>query len=161
MEERRRLLFHAFAMLTVAFLLGFVAAAAGNEKHPHARLWMGAHTTGILIGVFMLALGLARPYLALGARAGWTFFVCTTWGNWIGMAILGVFAASMGAGTPIVAPGLPRPTGWVAALIGSALIVTSSTTFAVCFLGLYGLRRSAAVRHADASSPSRAVALTT
>jgi hypothetical protein len=143
MDDRRRILFHAFAMLTVAFALGLVAGALGPLRHPHARLWLGAHLTGILIGILMLAFGLARPHLTLGRRASRAFTWSLLWGNWAGLAILGIFGSAMGIGTPIITPQLPAPTGWKAAVIGVTLLFVTVTTFITCLTGLWGARASA------------------
>jgi hypothetical protein len=151
MDDRRRILFHAFAMLTLAFALGLVAGALGPMRHPHARLWLGAHLTGILMGTMMLGLGLARAHLTLGPRASRAFTWSLLWGNWVGMAILGIFSCVMGIGSPIVAPALPGPTGWKAALVGLALVFVTLTTFTTCILGLLGARARTAAPSAVAA----------
>jgi hypothetical protein len=132
-------------MLTLAFALGLVAGALGPMRHPHARLWLGAHLTGILMGTMMLGLGLARPHLTLGPRASRAFTWSLLGGNWVGMGILGVFSCVMGIGSPIVAPQLPGPTGWKAAVVGLALVFVTITTFTTCILGMLGARARAAV----------------
>jgi hypothetical protein len=143
-DERRRFLFHGFVMLTVAFALGLVAGALGNQHHPSARLWLGAHLTGISIGMLLILLGLARPYLELGRRGSAAFFWSAVAGNWVGMLVLGIFSCLIGAGTPIVNPTLAPPTGWQGAVIAAALLVVTVTTFVFCGLGIYGARRSVA-----------------
>jgi hypothetical protein len=143
MDDRRRLLWHGFAMLTVAFGLGLVAGALGTRHHPHARLWMGAHITGILVGMLLMGLGLARPHLQLGRRGGVAFYWSAVASSWVGLLVLGIFASSIGAGTAIANPGLPAPTGWHGAIIVAALGFVTITTFVFCGLGLYGLRSGA------------------
>lgn len=145
MDERRRFLFHGFAMLTLAFALGLVAGPLGQQQHPHARLWMGGHITGILIGILLLTLGVARPYLQLGPRGARAFFWSAVGGNWVGMLVLGIFNALVGAGTAITTPALAPAVGWKAAVIVLGLVIVTISTFTFCVLGLYGLRRSAAV----------------
>lgn len=156
MEQRRKILVHGFAMLTFAFALGLVAGPLGQQHHPHARLWLGAHITGILAGILLIGVGLARPYLQLGARAGRAFYWSAVGGNWIGMLVLGVFNASIGGGTAIVTPELAAPAGWQGAVIVAALAIVTITTFLFCGLGLYGLRASAHALNpaADPGRPS-------
>jgi disulfide bond formation protein DsbB len=141
MDERRRILFHGFLMLTAAFALGLVAGVAGGQHHPYARLWLGAHLTGVLVGIMLVAVGLARPHIVLGPRSSAVFFWSLIGGNWLGFWILGIFSCSVGAGTPIVTPNLAPPTGWHAAVIGGALVLVSATTFVFCGLGVWGLRK--------------------
>ncbi len=144
MEDRRRILVHAFAILTLAFALGLVAGPLGQQGHAHARLWLGAHITGITIGTLLIGVGLVRPHLHLGAMASRVFFLAAVGGNWVGMLVLGIYASAIGAGTPIVTPNLPPPHGVHAAVIVSALVVVTVTTFVMCGLALWGLRKSAA-----------------
>ena len=64
---RRSILKHAFVMLTGAFLLGL--AAGSMAHHPHGRLWMGSHLTGILVSLMVAVVGLLWPELRLSPRA--------------------------------------------------------------------------------------------
>jgi hypothetical protein len=140
-EERRRFLFHGFVMLTAAFALGVVAGALGKQHHPSARLWLGAHLTGISVGTLLCLLGVVRPHLQLGRRASAAFFWSAVGGNWVGLLVLGVFSCLVGAGTPILNPTLAPPSGWQGAVIAAALLLVTVTTFVFCGLGIYGARR--------------------
>jgi hypothetical protein len=149
MDERRRFLFHGFAILTVAFALGLVAAVTGMHHDPRARLWLGAHLTGILTGLLVTLLGLARPHLDLGPRGARAFFWTAVGGNWLGMLVLGIFNSALGSGTAIVTPQLAAAQGWQGAVIGGTIFIVTVTTFGFCGLGLYGLRARAPVDAAN------------
>jgi len=83
MEQRRRILVHAFIFLTVGFALGLVAGPLGAQRHPHARLWLSSHIVGILVGIMTIGLGLARPHLRLGPVASQLYFWSAVGGNWV------------------------------------------------------------------------------
>jgi hypothetical protein len=141
MDDRRRILFHGFLLLLGSFVLGLVAGKLGGEHHPHARLWLGAHVTGLMVGTMVLAIGMARPHLELGPRASAVFLWSLLLGNWLGFWFLGVFASAVGAGGPITGQGLPPVTGWQAKVVSAALMAVTLLTFVFCGLGLWGLRK--------------------
>jgi hydroxylaminobenzene mutase len=138
LDEQRRLFRHGFTILVIAFALGGVAGAAGGG--PHARLWLGAHTTGILVGLLVVAVGAVWPTLVLGARASRTLYGVTLGGNWVGVVVLGIFAPAVGFPSAISTPELPPAAAWAAMLVGLGLVVVTVSTFTMCGLVIFGLR---------------------
>ena len=153
MDEKRRFLRHAFAMLTFSFVLGLVAGALGGQHHPNARIWMGAHVTGILTGLLLIGLGVVRPSLRLGPRAGRAFFAAAVGGNWFAMLLFGIFGSLAGVPGAITTPNLPPAAPWQSTIIGIGLVIVTLTTFTTCGLALYGLRARTPSRSADALAP--------
>jgi len=142
LDEQRRLFRHGFVILLVAFALGGVAGAAGGG--PHARLWLGAHTTGILVGLLVVAVGAVWPRLALGSRASRSLYAVTLGGNWTGVVVLGIFAPAVGFPSAISTPELPPAAAWAATVVGLGLVVVTVSTFAMCGLVIAGLKASPA-----------------
>jgi (hydroxyamino)benzene mutase len=138
MHTQRSLFRHGFALMTLGFLLGGVVGAMGGG--PRARLWLGAHVTGLLVGLVVIAVAAAWPHLSLGPGARRAAYAVTVYGNWTGAAVLGVFASAVGFPTKISTPELPPPPAWASAIVGVGLVVVTLSTFAMCGLVLYGLR---------------------
>jgi hydroxylaminobenzene mutase len=135
---QRDLFRHAFVILFVAFVLGVVAGVESGR--PTARLWLGAHMTGILVGLLLVAVGVVWPHLRLSEGQQRWLFRFAVIGNWIGVIVLGAFGAAIGAPAPIVAPGLPSVLAWQQSVISGGIAVVTITTFATVGLVLVGLR---------------------
>lgn len=138
MDAQRKLFRHGFVILLVAFALGGVAGAAGGG--PHARLWLGAHTTGILVGLLVVAVGAVWPQLLLDQRAARALYALTVGGNWVGVLVLGIFAPAVHFPSAISTPDLPAAPGWASSIVGLGLVVVTLSTFAMCGLVVAGLR---------------------
>jgi hypothetical protein len=137
---RRIIVRHAFIFLTVAFLLGLVAGVTGGNHHPHARLWMGAHITGILVALMVAIVGLMWPELELGRRAARILYAVTIPANYFIMAVLGVLAPAMGFPQAIATPDLPSTAAWVHALVAATLVIATVSNLSMSGLMIYGLR---------------------
>lgn len=138
MERQRALYRHGFGILTIALSMGAVVGAMGGT--PQARLWLGAHTTGIMVGLIVIAVGAIWPRLTLSERLSTLTYRVTAVGNWTGLAVLGIFAPATQFPSPISTPTLPPPAPWAGAVVGTGLLVVTLSTFVMCGLVLYGLR---------------------
>lgn len=138
MDAQRCLYRHGFVVLTIAFALGLVTGAMGGD--PRARLWLGAHTTGIAVGLMVVAVGVVWPRLQLGDRLMRLAYRSTLAAAWIGVVGLGVFAPAVGFPSAISTPGLPAPPSWASAVVATALVAVTISTFTMCGLIVLGLR---------------------
>ena len=136
---RRTILKHAFVLLTAAFLLGLVAGSMAH--HPHGRLWMGAHLTGILVALMVAVVGLVWPELRLSAKAGKVLLFVTVPMNYYLMAALGVAGPALGFPQPIATPQLPPPAVWVTGWMTANLVVATVSGLTLAVLVVFGLRR--------------------
>jgi hypothetical protein len=131
---------HAFVILTVAFLLGLAAGVTGGNRHPHARLWLASHITGLLVAVMMGVVGLTWGELELGERARKVLFFVTVPMNYYAMIVLGVLAPAVGVPQPIAAPGLPPAPAWMQPVMGFSLTVVTISSLLMSVLVVFGLR---------------------
>jgi hypothetical protein len=136
---RRTILKHAFVILTVAFLLGLVAGSMAH--HPHGRLWMGSHITGILVALMVAVVGLVWPELRLSPRAGKVLFFVTVPMNYYILAALGVAAPALGFPQAIATPQLPPAASWVTGWMTTNLVVATASALTMSVLVVFGLRR--------------------
>jgi hypothetical protein len=141
---RRIVLKHAFVILTVAFLLGLVAGVTSGSNHPHARLWLGSHITGLLVAVMLGVVGLLWNDLQLGARAKKVLFFVTVPMNYYAVVVLGVLAPAVGVRQPIATPGLPPGPAWMGPIMGTSLTLVTISSLLMSILVVYGLRGRAA-----------------
>jgi hypothetical protein len=137
---RRNVVRHAFVILTVAFLLGLTAGVTGGSHHPHARLWLASHLTGILVAVMIAVIGLAWNELELGARARKVLFFVTVPMNYYALGVLGIFAPAMGVPQAIAAPHLPAVAPWVQGIMVFSLIAVTISSLTMSILVVVGLR---------------------
>jgi hypothetical protein len=137
---RKTILKHAFVMLTAAFLLGLVAGAMAH--HPHGRLWMGSHVTGILVSLMVAVVGLLWLDLRLSPRAGRVLFFVTVPVNYYLLATLGVVGPALGFPQAISTPQLPAAAPWVTGLMSATLVVATVSALTMSGLVVYGLRGS-------------------
>ncbi len=137
-ETRRSLYRHGAILMTIAFALGVVAGGMGDD--PRARLWLGAHTTGIMVGLLVIAVGAMWPELRLERLGRRVAYLSAVGGNWLGLAVLGVFAPAAAFGSPITSPTLPPPPAWAQGVVGVGLLIVTISTFTMCGAVIYGLR---------------------
>jgi hypothetical protein len=135
---RRTILKHAFVFLTIAFLIGLVAGASAH--HPHARLWMGSHVTGILVGLLAAVVGLLWPELHLGPRALRLLFFVTVPVNYYLLAVLGVVGPAFGFPQPITTPQLPAAASWLGGLVAATLVIATLSALTMSVLVVVGMR---------------------
>ncbi len=95
-----------------------------------------------MVGLIVVAVGAVWPRLVLSARLETLAYRAAVVGNWTGLFVLGIFAPATRFRSPISTPTLPEPAAWSAAIVGVGLIVVTLTTFVMCGLVLYGLRRA-------------------
>jgi hypothetical protein len=136
---QRDLFRHAFVILFAAFVLGLVAGTMTGR--PTARLWLAAHITGILVALLLVAVGVVLPHLNLSdGQRRWLFRFAVI-GNWVGVVVLGVFGAAIGAAAPIASPtALPAIASWQQSVISGAIAVVTVGSFGTVVLVLLGLR---------------------
>jgi hydroxylaminobenzene mutase len=133
----RRFFFHGFLMVLLSLCLGFVIAGVGGG--PRGRVWLGAHTTGLMTGLLLVAAGAVWPAVRLGARAQRIAGFSLITGAWAGYWVLGVFASAMAMPLKVAAPDLPPVAGWPQAVVAAALIYVSLTLIGGCGMVVYGL----------------------
>jgi hypothetical protein len=136
--SQRRLFRQGLALVLASLLLGFaIVASHGGVK---GRLWLAAHTTGILVGLMLIAAGAVFPSVRLGdgakRAAGWLLIA----GAWAGFWVLGVFTAVMAIPLPVAAPSSPEPAGWVMAVNGAGILVVAVGILVGWSMLLWGLR---------------------
>jgi hypothetical protein len=138
---RKTILKHAFVILTVAFVLGLVAGAAGGNHSPLARAWLASHMTGILVCLLMSVVGLMWSDLQLGPRARRVLYWATVPANYVNLLVLGILIPALGGAPAIAVPDAPPAPGGVKALLAVGIIFASVVSFLMAGLVLYGLRR--------------------
>lgn len=134
----RKLHRHGVLVLLISLCLGFAVAASGPG--PRGRQWLGAHTTGILTGLVLIALGSLWPTLRLGERAQKVGSFLLVSGAWVGLLVLGLFTCIVGVQQAQAAPSLPPPAPWQNAVIGAAILYVSVGILGGVGTVLYGLR---------------------
>ena len=139
---RKRILKHAFVILTVAFVIGLVTGFAHGAHSPLAKAWLVSHVSGILAALIMSVVALLWSDLRLGPRAARVLYWATVPANYAVMAILGVVVPAMGAAPPIAAPEVPPPAGAAATLTTVGIVLATVSSFMMAGLVLYGLRGS-------------------
>jgi (hydroxyamino)benzene mutase len=137
----RHLYRHGFGVILLSLLLGFAIPASGGGAK--GRLWLAAHTTGLMTGLLVVAAGCVWPTLRLGPRARKVAGFALITGAWLGYWVLGVFNAAMAIPLPIAAPGLPAAPGWTQAVLGFGLIYVGLAIIAGTAMVLFGLRNQA------------------
>ena len=134
----RRLYRHGFALVLASLLLGFAIVGSGGGVK--GRLWLAAHTTGILVGLMLVAAGAAWPSVRLGAGAQRAAGLLLVVGSWTGFVVLGLFTAVMAIPLPVAAPSLPPVPGWVMAVNGVGIAVVAISILVGWSMVLFGLR---------------------
>jgi hypothetical protein len=141
---RRTVLRHAFVFLTVAFLLGLAAGVTSGNNHPHARLWLGSHITGLLVAVMVGVVGLVWNELNLGGRAKKVLFFMTIPMNYYAVVVLGILAPAVGVRQPIATPALPPGPAWMGPIMGVSLTLVTISSLVMAIMVVVGLRGRAA-----------------
>jgi hypothetical protein len=134
----RRLQFHGFIFILVSFGIGLLLPALGPT--PRGRLFLGAHTTGLMMGLLLITAGAVWPNLRLGPRAQKVARLCLLAGAWVGLLFLGIFGSVMQVPAIHATPNLPAPPAWVMAVFGSSIAIVSITLTTAAILFVVGLR---------------------
>lgn len=137
-EYRRTYLWHGFFL----FVLGCVIPMF-IDLYTNPRAALSAHTLGILMGTFLICVGLAFPYIEFSAKwlADWAFWLLVV-SSYSGITIQ-VMAAVFGLIKTFAITGKGYPGGpqWMEISVDITAKVISSFTLVACFIILYGLRR--------------------
>jgi (hydroxyamino)benzene mutase len=131
---QRGLFRNGFWVLLVSLLLGVVAAATSS------RQWLGAHTTGLLDGVLVVAAGAVWPSLRLSARGQRIAYYGMVSSAWVGVVVPGIFATLVGFPLKIVEHGTGHPPAWAAAIVGVGLAYITLSVLTATALIAVGLR---------------------
>jgi hypothetical protein len=138
---RKQILFHAFIILTVAFVLGLVTGAVqGSGDVAMAKSWLISHVTGIMVSLIMAVVGLLWSDLQLGRRASRVLYWMTVHANYVVMGILGVLVPALGAAPELAVPEAPPAVGGVKALLIAGIVIATVSSFVMSILVLVGLR---------------------
>jgi hydroxylaminobenzene mutase len=134
----RRLYFHGMLITLISLALGLAVAASGPGVQ--GRQWLGAHVTGLLMGVLLIACGAVWSSLRLGERAQKAAWFCVVSGAWVGLAGLGIFVPLMKIPQAQAAPGLAPVPGWPNAVVGTAILYVTITLMGGIGTLVVGLR---------------------
>ena len=137
---RKRILRHAFVILTIAFVLGLVTGVAHGQHSPLARAWLASHLTGILVSLMMAVVGLAWPELELGPRAQRVLYLATVPANYLNMLVLGILTPALGGAPELAAPEAPPAPPGVKAMITAGIVFATVVAFVMSGLMIRGLR---------------------
>ena len=134
----RSVIRQGFVVLLLAFLAGFGIVAGG----PRARGWMGAHLTGMIADLMIIAVGLVWDQLVLSPRQRAVLRFAVVLDRYWGLAA-GAFATIFAIPGPATGGGA-RPSGTPATIFFSLFIpVLTILPFVFAGLVLYGLRGAA------------------
>lgn len=149
-EYKRRYLWHGFFV----FVLGCIAPIF-IPVYTNPRGGLAAHTLGVLIGIFLMCVGLTMPHIQLTKRwaelSFWLFVVSA----YSGLTIQ-VFAAVFGLtqSFSVTARGYSGGPLWMEITATVGLRVISLFTLLGCFIILFALRRAKADSSLASSPPS-------
>ncbi len=131
----REIVRHGFVLILLGLVGGVFCPLMVNY-----RLGIGAHTLGLMGGLILIALGLARPHMTLSAsQAGavhWLWFIAA-YGNWAATMLAGFTGASR---LTIVAGAGTTGPPWAEAIVFWAYIVVGVTSLAGTALAVFGMR---------------------
>jgi hydroxylaminobenzene mutase len=133
----RRVVGAGFFLVLLALLGGVAAPFMINP-----RLGVGAHTLGILGGLMLIAIGVARPAFVLDRRlwrAMLVFWFAAAYGNWANTMLAGLTGSSHL--TPIAGAGTSG-TPFAEALVFVAYVVVGVTSVLGTAIGVFGLWRA-------------------
>ncbi len=126
----------------VLFLLGLlVGLAATSMANP--RMGLSSHLEGVMNGLFLVALGLVWPRLALSSTLQQVTFWLAVYGTFANLAAT-LLAALTGAGAMMPIAGGRAGDATQEAVISGLLVSLALADIAVCLLVLAGLRQSPA-----------------
>ncbi len=130
MDHRRRLLRHGLLLFLLGLVTGFAVPAMSNP-----RAGLAGHLEGVMIGMFLVVVGLAWPELRFSDRFGRLvagLLLVGTYANWAATTASGILGASMG--TPIAGAGFAA--GPVAEYVVYSTLVIVGITMLVACVGL-------------------------
>jgi len=132
---QRRLIRHGFLLFLASLLLGVAVPTFKSE-----RLALSAHVSGLMSGLFLIALGAVWTQLTLAPRATTVTSRLALYGAWIGTVAL-VLAALFGTSsmTPIAGAG-HAGLAWQETVVNLCLMTSAPAIIACCVLALIGLR---------------------
>ena len=130
----RSVIRHGFVLILLALLGGVLAPFMVNP-----RMGVGAHTLGVLGGLVLIAIGVAKPVFVLDRRLWLVVHACwfaAAYGNWATTMVAGLTGASRltpiaGAGTS----GTPLAEAFVFVLY----VMVGVTSVIGTVIGIYGL----------------------
>lgn len=123
----------------VLFLLGLlVGLAAPVMANP--RMGLSSHLEGVMNGLFLVALGLVWPRLALSSTLQQVTFWLAVYGTFANLAAT-LLAALTGAGAMMPIAGGRAGDATPEAVISGLLVSLALADIAVCLLVLAGLRQ--------------------
>ena len=133
--ERRTLFRHGAAFLFLSALLGLVTAAP--VAHPNK--WMGAHVSGLMTGILVIALGALWSELKLAAGTRRRALQMGLTAAWIGF-VANLYGALVNLPGPATDPGRQPDAAWQLMVFFVMLAVIVPATLGSFFLVWKGLR---------------------
>lgn len=121
------------------FLLGLLAGIA-TPVAVHPRLGLAAHVEGVLNGLFLIALGLIWPRLALPDRALTITYWLALYGTYANLGATGLAAVTGAAHMMPIAGGGLEGSSLEEGVMRTLLVSLSLAMLAVCGLVIVGLR---------------------
>lgn len=132
-----RLLQLGVLLFLLGLLVGLAVPALANP-----RMGLASHMEGVMNGLFLIALGLVWPKLALSSRLQTATFWLAVYGTFANLAATFLAAAwNAGEMMPIAGQGHVGGAGQEA-VISTLLVSLGLADIAVCVVVLAGLRRS-------------------
>jgi (hydroxyamino)benzene mutase len=139
MTANRTLLRAGFLLFLLALLTGFAIPAFRNQK-----MALGAHLTGVMNGLVLIALGFAWGYLALrpaAAKAVKGLFLYSAYANWATTCLAAAWGTSRLA--PLNGAGFSAAP-WQETIVEVLQVSLALAIVAGAALVVYGLRPAAA-----------------
>jgi hydroxylaminobenzene mutase len=138
-DRARRLFWHGMVLVLAGLLMGTVVMSVTTP-----RLGLSAHTSTIMNGLLVIAVGALWAHVRLSPGTGSLAFWLVVDGSYAGCGALflaGVFGTSRT--TPLQGAG-HSGTPWQEALVGAGLTVGAAALLAGCVMVLWGLGRRGA-----------------
>jgi (hydroxyamino)benzene mutase len=139
MDSQARLAHRLLQLGVGLFLLGLlVGLAVSSMANP--RMGLASHLEGVMNGLFLVALGLVWPRLALSSTLQRATFWLAVYGTFANLAAT-LLAAMTGAGAMMPIAGGRAGATFEEAAISALLVSLALADIAVCLLVLAGLRQ--------------------
>ena len=136
-EYRRRFLWHGFFLFFLGCIIPLFIPWYSNP-----RAGLAAHTIGLTLGMFLICVGLALPYIRFSRLLAKATFWLLIISSYVGLgaqvlgAVIGLTKTLL-----ITANGFPEGPFWIEISVEIAVKIITSFVFFACIIILFSLRR--------------------